>query len=57
MDTMRWTPDEKFERLGSQAGLVSILVSVFGSEQLELRESRDLGDSAARRRSPLESAK
>jgi len=30
-------------------GLVSVLVSVFGSKRVELRENRDFGDSLRRR--------
>ena len=36
--------------------MVSVMVSVFGSERVELRENRDFGDSLQKRRSPLESA-
>ena len=32
-----------------QLGLVSVLVSVFGSKRVELRENRDFGDSLKKR--------
>jgi hypothetical protein len=60
LDT-KWTPRvDTMKAAGRQVprpGLVSFLVSVFGSNRVELEKSRDFGDRPRNRRSRLESAK